>query len=425
MKKIYLGALTSIITLSSLSAQMKFNFLNQGVGTSLLSINKYGQGLSGGRYYDFTTNKFTFAESTIAMLSYNNDIGDYAGGIWIDFDARTSQPAYKKDGVWNPIPWFSESNPATSQYTVYKNSPNGKYVVGQMSIGESQYGLFIFNTETKEMKRIVGGDYKHYAAYGVNDNGIVVGWADLPGAATRRTPVYVNVNDMIVHEITPIPTSNINAVSAINNSNIMVGDYNNKAFYYNLGTQDFIQINNPSGSVATNFMNLSETNVAVGYAIMTDGNRKAIIYHPSMGDTPLYVADYLTERGVTITATDKTLGTACSISSDGKYIGGFLNGVSAAFAMGWAAYLDEATLDTNSIATKAQVSIYPNPVVDKLSIKTNEKISNIEVYNASGTKTQILKTQNNEIDVRHLLPGTYIIKFNLDNKAYSEKFIKK
>ncbi|WP_300674240.1 T9SS type A sorting domain-containing protein [Soonwooa sp.] len=425
MKKFYLSALAGIMTLSSLSAQMKFNFLNQGVGTSLLSINKNGQGLSGGRYYDFATNKFVFAESTVAALAYNNDKGDYAGATWIDLDARTTQPAYKKDGVWYNIPWFPESDPATSQTTVYKNSPNGKYVVGQMSIAESQYGIFVFNTETKEMKRVIGGDYKHYAAYGVNDNGIVVGWADMPGGGTRRTPIYLDVADMVVHEIAPAPVLILNSSSAVNSSNIMVGDYNGRGFYFNINTKDFKQVNNPAGSVATNFMNLSETNVAVGYADMPDGSRKAIIYHPSMGDTPLYVTDYLTEKGVTITATDKSLGTACSISSDGKYIGGFLNGVSAAFAMGWAAYLDNATLDAASVATKAQVSIYPNPVVDKLTIKTNDKISDVEVYNVAGTKTQILKTQNNELDVRHLLPGTYIIKFNIGNKAYSEKFIKK
>jgi len=63
-------------------------------------------------------------------------------------------------------------------------------------------------------------------------------------------------------------------------------------------------------------------------------------------------------------------------------------------------------------------------VADKFSKKINENISNIEVYNIAGTNTQILKTQNNEIDVRHLLPDTYIIKFNIGNTVFSEKFIK-
>lgn len=426
MKKFYLTALAGIMTITSLSAQKKFNLLNQGIGTSMLSINKNGQGLSGGRYYDFATNKFTFAESTVAALAYNNDNGDYAGATWIDFNARTTQPAYKKNGTWYNIPWFPESTPSTSQLTVYKNSPNGKWVVGQMSIGEAQYGMFIFNTETQEMKRVIGGDYKHYAAYGVNDNGIVVGWADIPGAGTRRTPVYVDVNDLQVQAINVPPTAIINGASAINNSNIMVGNYNYKGFYYNLNTKEFKTVNNPVGANATNFMNVSENNIAVGYADLPSGNRKAIIYHPSMGDTPMYVTDYFTSIGLSYsTATDQTLGTACSISSDGKYIGGFQNATSAAFAIGWAAYLDDTTLASFNTATKAKLSIYPNPVVDKLNIKTNEKISDVEIYNVAGTKTQVLKTQSNELDVRHLLPGTYIIKFKAGETSYSEKFIKK
>ncbi|MFW2135255.1 hypothetical protein [Soonwooa sp.] len=55
-----------------------------------------------------------------------------------------------------------------------------------MSIGTEQYGMFVFNTETMEMKRVIGGDYEHYAAYNVNDNGIVVGCADLYGTWYKK-----------------------------------------------------------------------------------------------------------------------------------------------------------------------------------------------------------------------------------------------
>lgn len=173
-------------------------------------------------------------------------------------------------------------------------------------------------------------------------------------------------------------------------------------------------------------MDISNTGVAVGFASMGGNSRKAIIYHPSMGNTPVYLTDWLASKGIDFsTSTDQTLGTASTISSDGKYIGGFINSTMAAFAYGWVVFLDDATLGTNDGVAQTKISVFPNPVVDQLNINTNEKISDIEVYNIAGAKIPVLKTQNNKLDVRNLLPGTYIIKFNARNKNYTEKFIKK
>ncbi|SKC02384.1 Por secretion system C-terminal sorting domain-containing protein [Soonwooa buanensis] len=426
MKKIYLGVAISLLSVTSLFSQKKFNFLNQTFGTAIYGINKNGEGVMGLRYYNFATNTLTAAESQVGTLASINDNGQYAGATFLDEVNYIFQPSFKKSSNWQAIPWFSESVPSQSQFTTYKISPNGKWVVGQMSIGTEQYGMFIFNTETMEMKRVIGGDYEHYAAYSVNDNGIVVGWADLLGVGTKRTPVYLNVNDMQVHEFLPTPSAILNAAGGINANNIIVGNYENQAFYYDLNNNNFQSLDNPAGSISCSLMDISNTGVAVGFASMGGNSRKAVIYHPSMGNTPMYLTDFLSSNGIDFsTATDQTLGTASTISSDGKYIGGFINSTMAAFAYGWAVYLDDATLGTTNNLTTSKISIYPNPVADKLSIKTNEKISNVEVYNIAGTKTQILKTQNNEIDVRHLLPGTYIIKSNIGNKVFSEKFIKK
>lgn len=104
-------------------------------------------------------------------------------------------------------------------------------------------------------------------------------------------------------------------------------------------------------------MDISNTGVAFGFASMSGNSRKAVIYHPSMRNTTMYLTDFLSSNGIDFsTATDQTLGTASIISSNGKYIGGFINSTMAAFAYGCAVYLDDATLGTTNNLTTSKIS---------------------------------------------------------------------
>jgi hypothetical protein len=92
----------------------------------------------------------------------------------------------------------------------------------------------------------------------------------------------------------------------------------------------------------------------------------------------------------------------------------------------------EKTLTINSILStlatsevkKIEFSIYPNPVTDILTIKTQEKILNVSVYDASG---KLVNTQlnNGQINVSMLPNGVYILKAATDKAVYQQKLIKK
>ncbi|RYD59383.1 MAG: T9SS type A sorting domain-containing protein [Sphingobacteriales bacterium] len=61
--------------------------------------------------------------------------------------------------------------------------------------------------------------------------------------------------------------------------------------------------------------------------------------------------------------------------------------------------------------TKPEVSVYPNPVTDRLFIKTTEK-TDIVLTDISGRI--LLQTQmvDGSLDVRHLMPGIYLLHIN-------------
>ncbi len=74
-------------------------------------------------------------------------------------------------------------------------------------------------------------------------------------------------------------------------------------------------------------------------------------------------------------------------------------------------------------AKKIEFSIYPNPVMDILTLKTQEKIQNVSMYDASG---RIVNTQlnNGQINVSALPKGIYILKAVTDKAVYQQKIIK-
>ncbi|MBW8522573.1 choice-of-anchor J domain-containing protein [Chryseobacterium chendengshani] len=80
------------------------------------------------------------------------------------------------------------------------------------------------------------------------------------------------------------------------------------------------------------------------------------------------------------------------------------------------------TIDTE--VKKNQISIYPNPATDFVSIKSDSKINNVEIFDASGRKVSS-NLNDNKVDVRNLTPGGYIINIETKEGKTTEKFIKK
>ena len=69
------------------------------------------------------------------------------------------------------------------------------------------------------------------------------------------------------------------------------------------------------------------------------------------------------------------------------------------------------------------ITIYPNPVKDKLYIQDLSNTSKVLIYNVLG-KLVLSETTKSEIDVDNLQSGIYIIKIVDEQKEIIRKFIK-
>lgn len=92
--------------------------------------------------------------------------------------------------------------------------------------------------------------------------------------------------------------------------------------------------------------------------------------------------------------------------------------------------IDTFSIDRNNLSTaessvsKNNVSVYPNPTSDVLFVKSPSTISNVTVTDFSGKVTRVNVVEN-EIDVRNLPAGMYIISGENKGGTFTEKFIKK
>lgn len=113
------------------------------------------------------------------------------------------------------------------------------------------------------------------------------------------------------------------------------------------------------------------------------------------------------------------------ISPDGKYLGGIGANFAEGDAKGFLIKLPAEDLATNDTALSAKMSIYPNPVVDIVTIKTADKIESAEVYSAAGQMVfSSKKVANNQIDLSALTKGFYILKVKTDKGLQTTKLIK-
>ena len=86
------------------------------------------------------------------------------------------------------------------------------------------------------------------------------------------------------------------------------------------------------------------------------------------------------------------------------------------------------TCPTTSLSLNDQdvtnISMYPNPVVDKLFIQGLSDASKVSIYNVLG-KLVVSTTTLKAIEVAHLQSGMYIVKILNQQKEIVKKFIKK
>ncbi|UKB81825.1 T9SS type A sorting domain-containing protein [Chryseobacterium sp. MEBOG06] len=95
------------------------------------------------------------------------------------------------------------------------------------------------------------------------------------------------------------------------------------------------------------------------------------------------------------------------------------------------AYIDNivitngVVLGVNDLKTNTKlVSLYPNPASDFIKINSQNKIKNVMVYDLNGRRIDV-KRYGDEIDVRNLSAGEYLLTIETDGRSSTEKFIKK
>jgi|GEM_PF-843241 len=441
MSKFYIAA-TSLIFAGALlfnsAAKAQSIQVFENYGPPVVSVNNSGKAITPSNYYDYATNTFTPAEADITRLYNINNNGDVTGSIKMTENPSWTQPAYKlaTDTEWQRIPWFPESNPANSFFDIGAISSNGKYIAGYMSVGSSNFGGFVYNTETKEFIKILDENnttYKTIRPFGINNNGITVGYVSKNG--TTRIPMYMDIHDMVIHEIHLNNAHGLaDMANDINNNNVIAGRIDGDYGYtYDINTQQIKTFDFPFleayglQSMITNLMHISDSGKVVGQGlvIISPAYYEALIYDPASDPDHLqFLFDYFAAKGLSYTTPDGTnlLGQAYVISDNGRYIGGFCNGG----VPGWMADLGaDSTLQIQNTA-KTSVSVYPNPASDYFSIKDGKRVAKISVYSADGKLVKVFDSERKEYSVSGLKAGVYIVSIEeKDGTKTTTKLIKK
>ncbi|SMC32289.1 T9SS type A sorting domain-containing protein [Moheibacter sediminis] len=398
------------------SAQVKLNELTD-FGTSIYDINNDGKGVHGNGYYDFTTNSSSSTETGVVQTVEITNSGQVLG-LMADESGEIFIPALKNNGAWAPLANMGDG----FTYTLYAISENGMYVVGQTdwTVETGAWG-FIYNTQTETLKVLDSPLYEYGAAYGVNNEGIAVGWVDDLPSGTVRMPAYFDEEGNIT-----LISEAYGEASNINDNNEIVGSLEGVPFLYKIAGEELTTYEIPSDYLSAAFADISDNGIAVGYAETfiegQGGLRNPIIFHPNLGAQPIFLADFLNDHDIDTSTFD---GIGYKISSDGKYIAGWISGP-AFMATGWAVYLDDAVMSVSDLNT-SDLTFYPNPVKDILNLNSKSQIQKVSVYNLAGQQVMSkVNLSNAQLDVTSLSPGVYVFRVTLEGgQLETFKIIKK
>jgi len=84
----------------------------------------------------------------------------------------------------------------------------------------------------------------------------------------------------------------------------------------------------------------------------------------------------------------------------------------------------DGTLGTSDLSLQNSLTISPNPASDLINIKTNEKISSVEILDLSGRI--VLKNKgDHQVNVNKLEKGIYMVKINTSKGLVTKRMIKK
>lgn len=354
MKKIYVLFLTAAIYSGVSAQQIEFRLLPEDA-SRLFDVNNNGTALFPRGYYDYATQTTIPGEAGVQATNRISNLGDVAGEMsYMVGEDNLGQAAYRKGGVWTPIGYFPGDTPGNSWFSSAKAiSDNSKYVTGQISVGASGSYPFIYNTETNILTKLTDGDdlWEYGRGQGINDAGYVAGFVDREdfyNAGTFWMPSYFDPTGNLHYIDYDGGTNPENGEAAdINNAGLIVGSKGYKPFTYDINTGEFKSFALPSGFAIGSFTSVSENGIALGF-VGEFPYREAIVYHPTLGNNPVFLKDIFANNNISIGTYDGRLGTGMGISPDGNWVSGFGNVEGAPFfSKGWIANFNGLLLDDN------------------------------------------------------------------------------
>jgi len=82
------------------------------------------------------------------------------------------------------------------------------------------------------------------------------------------------------------------------------------------------------------------------------------------------------------------------------------------------------TIVSNCASSASVISIYPNPVINELTIVSRDPIQKITVYDVGGRVVNLIKQTQNKIDTRQLKKGMYILRIETIEGIFLKNFVK-
>lgn len=86
---------------------------------------------------------------------------------------------------------------------------------------------------------------------------------------------------------------------------------------------------------------------------------------------------------------------------------------------------EDSVMVKDNFALNDAISMYPNPVEDYLTVRSNLTITRVQVYSLLGDLVYDAKANFSRIDLRSLNSGIYMIKIHSNQFFVTKKLIKK
>jgi len=232
---------------------------------------------------------------------------------------------------------------------------------------------------------------------------------------------FVNNEDKSVIDNLPTISCSAtqNSISGTYSIELAGGADNN----YNLALENgTLQVNTILGNVSTSsIQNITNSAVDVYGELTNHGGEETIIrgfvYGTSANPT---IQNSKVEVGTGMGPFNQTIN---SLSPNTKY---YIR--SYATNSAGTVYGNELSFTTLSTEIPVQevssVTFYPNPTSGVLHFKNIDPKAKVEIYNLSGTLVQRLELVNNQVNIKELNAGTYVIKIISNDKVNTIKIIK-